>query len=178
MSAKLLDVQERMRTSGGLTKEGESDAERTQIYSPKVEARRILDILLQLKKELQLPDDVEDRVKNLKFTTEKNQVYFPIPVKETETTAALKAVEALVASYIADLRFGKRQRHIEINLEQTTCFLFQTYLSTIDGLGKYSPGVKSKLKGKVEDRLAIHSTYFNVKSLTPSPRYRPSTSTI
>jgi hypothetical protein len=53
----------------------------------------------------------------------------------------------MVASSIADLRYGKRQRHVEINWEQTTCSLFQTYVSTIDGLGKYTPGVKSKLKG-------------------------------
>jgi hypothetical protein len=148
MSGKVLDMQDRFHASGGRKEERGSDARQIGTYSPKAEAQRILDLLLQLKQELQLPDGVEDKVKDFEFTTEKDQVYFPIPFKETETTAALKAVEALVASSIADLRFGKRQRHIEVNLEQTTCFLFQTYLATIDGLGKYSPGVKSKLKGK------------------------------
>lgn len=148
MSAKLLDMQEGGRTSGGRTDERGNDREEVRTYSPKAEARRILDLLLQFRKELLLPEDVKDKLKTLEFTTDKDQVYFPIPFKETETSAALKAVEALAASSIADLRFGKRQRHIDINLEQTTCFLFQTYLSTIDGLGKYSPGVKSKLRGE------------------------------
>lgn len=118
-------------------------------YSPKAEARRILDLLLQWKEELQLPEDADAKLQELEFTAHRDQPYFPIAFKETETTAALKAIEALVASSIADLRFGKKNRHIEINLEATTCFLFQTYLSTIDGLGKYSEGVKSKLKGTV-----------------------------
>ena len=140
-------MHERFLTGGGRTDETGNVAE-LRTYSPKAEARRILNMILQFKEELHLPEDVTSKLKNLEFTTEKNQVYFPIPFKETETTAALKAIEGLVASCIADLRFGKTQRQIEINLEQTTCFLFQTYLSTIDGLGKYSPGVKSKLKGK------------------------------
>ncbi|KAB5540451.1 CAIB/BAIF family protein [Coniochaeta sp. 2T2.1] len=139
-------MQEGFRTSGGHNGVRANDEGQIPTYSPKAEARRILDLILQHARELQLPEDVEGKVQSLEFTTEKDQPYFPIPFKETETSAALKAVEALVASSIADLRFGKRQRHIEINLEQTTCFLFQTYLSTIDGLGKYSPGVKSKLK--------------------------------
>ena len=103
-------------------------------------------MILQLKSELRLPEDIESKLNDLTFTTSHDRVYFPIPFKETETTAALKAIEALVASSIADLKFGKQKRAIEINLEQTTCFLFQTYLSTIDGLGKYSEGVKLKLK--------------------------------
>lgn len=147
MLTKVLDTQEIL-----LTKEKkENDGDQIPTYSPKAEARRIMDLLLQLKEELQLPEDVEDKVKNLEFTAQKDQVYFPIPVKETETAAALKAIEGLVAGSIADLRWGQRERHIEINLEQTTCFLFQTYLSTIDGLGKYSPGVKNKLKGKTKN---------------------------
>ncbi|OIW22878.1 CAIB/BAIF family protein [Coniochaeta ligniaria NRRL 30616] len=146
MSAILLDLLDRSRGGAGSMEKGETAADQLPIYSPKAEARRILDTILQFKKELQLPEDLEDKVKNLEFTTDKDQLYFPIPVKETETTAALKAVEGLVASCIADLRFGKKQRRVEINLEATTCFLFQTYLSKIDGLGKYSPGVKAKLK--------------------------------
>lgn len=148
MHAQALDMQDGCLASGGRKEEKGKDMDQSRTYSPKAEAQRILELLLQLKKELQLPEDVDAKVKDLDFTTEKNQVYLPIPFKETETTAALKAIESLVASSIADLRFGKRQRHIEINLEQTTCFLFQTYLSTIDGLGKYSPGVMTKLKSK------------------------------
>ncbi|KFY97968.1 hypothetical protein V498_01765 [Pseudogymnoascus sp. VKM F-4517 (FW-2822)] len=85
--------------------------------------------------------------KNVKFITKKNTIYFPIPSKETETTSALKGVEALVATALANLKYGKSSRKIEINLEQTTCSLFQTDLSTINGLGKYDAGIKAELKG-------------------------------
>jgi hypothetical protein len=124
-------------------------AQTTSSYSPKAEASRILDMLLKLKTELQLPEDIDEKVANVTFTADRDEVVFPIPFKETETTAALKAIEALVASSIADLRYGKQKRDIEINLEQTTCFLFQTYLSSIDGLGKYDEGVKAKLRGSI-----------------------------
>jgi hypothetical protein len=116
-------------------------------YSPIEEAKRIFDLLVAQKDDLLLPLDLEEGAKSLEFTSEKNQVYFPIPFKETETTAALKAVEALVANSLANLRWGPKSRKVEINLERTTCFLIQTYLSTIDGLGKYDSGIKAKLKG-------------------------------
>lgn len=117
-------------------------------YSPKKEAGRIFSMLCQLKSELNLPGDVESLARNVEFTSDRDMIYFPIPFKETETTAALKGIEALVASALADLKYGKQARKIEIDLEQTTCFLFQTYLSTIDGMGKYDAGIKAKLKSK------------------------------
>jgi hypothetical protein len=118
-----------------------------EAYSPRVEAESIFDLLCNLREELNLPGTAVALAKNVKFITEKNTIYFPIPFKETETTSALKGVEALVATALANLKYGESSRKIEINLEQTTCFLFQTYLSTIDGLGKYDAGVKAKLKG-------------------------------
>ncbi|KFY53492.1 hypothetical protein V496_07552 [Pseudogymnoascus sp. VKM F-4515 (FW-2607)] len=115
-------------------------------YSPKKEAGRIFSMLCQLKSELNLPGDLESLARNVEFTSDRDMIYFPIPFKETETTAALKGIEALVASALADLKYGKQARKIDIDLEQTTCFLFQTYLSTIDGMGKYDAGIKAKLK--------------------------------
>jgi hypothetical protein len=76
---------------GGRKEERGSDAKQIRTYSPKAEAQRILDLRLQLRQEFQLPDGAEDKVKGFEFTTEKDQVYFPIPFAETETTAALKA---------------------------------------------------------------------------------------
>lgn len=118
-----------------------------EAYSPRAEAESIFDLLCNLGEELNLPKSARSLAKNVKFTSEKNTIYFPIPFKETETTSALKGVEALVATALANLKYGESSRKIEINLEQTTCFLFQTYLSTIDGLGKYDVGIKAKLKG-------------------------------
>jgi hypothetical protein len=120
-----------------------------EAYSPKTEAKYIFYVLCKLKEELNLPHSVEKLAKNVEFTSKKDTIYFPIPFKETETAAALKGLEALVATALANLKYGERSRKIEINLEQTTCFLFQTYLSTIDGLGKYDAGIKAKLKGNL-----------------------------
>jgi hypothetical protein len=127
----------------------------TQVYSPKQEVKRVFDFLCQLKKGLNLPENLDDLAKNVEFTSEKDTIYFPIPFKETETTAALKGIEALLAAALANLKYGESPRKIEINLEQTTCFLFQTYLSTIDGIGKYDPAVKAKLKGTTPLHLRI-----------------------
>ncbi|KAI1907748.1 hypothetical protein LOZ53_000456 [Ophidiomyces ophidiicola] len=115
-------------------------------YSPLCETQRIFSLLCNLKDELCLPPDFEGIAKNVNFTSERNTVYFPIPLKETETASALKGIEAAVACSLANLKYGPRSRNININLEHATCFLFQTYLSTIDGLGKYDEGVKTKLK--------------------------------
>lgn len=117
-------------------------------YSPKVETKRIFNLLYKLKDKLNLPGNLGELAETLEFTSEKDTIYFPIPFKETETTAALKGVEALVVTALANLKYQEQSRKIEISLEQTTCFLFQTYLSTIDGLGKYDTGIKAKLKGK------------------------------
>lgn len=117
-------------------------------YSPLRETQRIFERLCGLKDELALPADIDARAKDVEFTTEKDTVYFPIPLKETETASALKAIEALVAASLANLKYGSRPRKININLEHATCFLFQAYLSTIDGLGKYDQGVRAKLKGQ------------------------------
>ncbi|KAK4986750.1 hypothetical protein LTR66_007783 [Elasticomyces elasticus] len=117
-----------------------------EAYSPRVEAESIFDLLCSLMEELNLPRSVGALAKNVKFISEKNMIYFPIPFKETETAAALKGVEALVATALANLKYGESSHKIEINLEHTTCFLFQTYLSTLDGLGKYDADIKAKLK--------------------------------
>lgn len=117
-------------------------------YSPTSEAKRIFDFLCTFSEQLNLPTELNELAKNLQFTSEHDTIYFPIPFKETETVAALKGIEALVAAALANLKYGQQKRKVEINLEQTTCFLFQTYLSSIDGLGKYDPGIKPKLKSE------------------------------
>ncbi|WEW58226.1 hypothetical protein PRK78_003694 [Emydomyces testavorans] len=106
-------------------------------YSPLRETQRIFNLLCNLKDELSLPSDLEAIAKNVEFTSEEDNIYFPIPLKETETASALKGIEVVVACSLANLKYGSRSRKIKINLEHATCFLFQTYLSTIDGLGKY-----------------------------------------
>jgi len=115
-------------------------------YSPLLEAQRILQFLCQQSKTLGLPDSIQDIALEVKFVSDYDQVYFPIPVKETETVAALKALEGSVACLLADLKDGKQKRALSVSLEKTTNFLFQAYLATVDGLGKLDPAIKAKLK--------------------------------
>jgi hypothetical protein len=98
----------------------------------------------------QIPPQVLNHIQDVTFTTatDGTQVYFPCPFKETEASVALKSLEAGAVAAIADLRYGEKRRKIEVNLEQTACFLFSTYIATIGGLGKQEPTVKAKLKGK------------------------------
>lgn len=94
-----------------------------------------------------LPESLQEVAAKVKFVSDYDHVYFPIPFKETETAAALKAVEGSVACLLADLRYGKQEeRVLSVSLEKTTNFLFQAYLATVDGLGKLDPAIKTKLK--------------------------------
>jgi hypothetical protein len=98
----------------------------------------------------QLPPEILEHLQNVQLTTatDGTQIYFPCPFKETEATVALKSIEASAVAAIADIRYGKERRKIEINLERTATFLFSTYIATIAGMGKQDPNVKSKLKCK------------------------------
>lgn len=98
----------------------------------------------------QLPVEILSHLQDVQLTTatDGTQIYFPCPFKETEATVALKSIEACAVAAIADIRYGKERRRIEINLERTATFLFSTYIATIAGMGKQDPNVKSKLKRK------------------------------
>ena len=96
----------------------------------------------------QIPAEVKKHIKDVVLTTSTDgtRIYFPCPFKEAEAIVALKTVEASAVAAIADLRYGEQKRKIEVNLEQTACFLFSTYIATIGGLWKQDPDVTSKLK--------------------------------
>ena len=74
-------------------------------------------------------------------------VLFPCPLKELEAVAAIKALEACAAAAIADLRYGKTPRLIEVDVDKTACFLMSAYISTVGGMDKTDPAVKSRLPG-------------------------------
>lgn len=120
-------------------------------YKSTEESGHILQLILESFKEneTELPQSVRRRTANVTFAAERDLPYFPIPFKETETTAALKAIEASVAAELGDLKAGAdSQRAIKIDLEKTTAFLFQAYLATVGGKSKLDPDVKKLLKGK------------------------------
>ncbi|KAM0477788.1 hypothetical protein ACHAPX_005553 [Trichoderma viride] len=122
----------------------------TTTYSSKEEAHNILQYLCNAFDSISLPCGVASRADHVQFVAQRDQPYFPIPFKETETTAALKAVESSIASLLADTRQedapSPAQREIVINLEKTTAFLFQAYLARVGGYGKLDKEVKSLLK--------------------------------
>ena len=121
-------------------------------YSPTNEAQRILACLCKQSQALNLPDAAVQNQDAVTFHSTTDSIYFPIPFKETETLAALKAVEGLVAGEIANLRFGttaQKKRSVEISLEAATYFACQAYMAKVGGLGKLDPGVRAKLKGTV-----------------------------
>ncbi|KAK4071703.1 uncharacterized protein Triagg1_5941 [Trichoderma aggressivum f. europaeum] len=118
-------------------------------YSSKKEALTILQYLCNQFDPMSLPVGVARRSDHVQFVAERDEPYFPIPFKETETTAALKAIEASVASLLADTRQEGQapERKIVVDLEKTTAFLFQAYLARVGGYGKLDKGVKNMLKG-------------------------------
>lgn len=96
-----------------------------------------------------LPGEALPHIASVHFSTANTgSPYFPSPLKQTEAISALKAVEAGVASAIADLHSHQRQRAIAVDLERATAFLFSTYLTTVGGLDKSSPKVRKLLKGE------------------------------
>lgn len=130
-------------SNGVATTNGRSKAS----YSMEAETRKSLSSVLQLAK-TQIPAECRDIIASATFTTANTgSPYFPCPFKETEATSALKAVEAGMAAAIANLIYGEKERKITVDLDRASSFLFSAYLSTVDGMNKAHPNVKSKLKG-------------------------------
>jgi hypothetical protein len=112
-------------------------------YVPTQEARRILEKITS-SYDLKLGNI---RFDNVTFTSQSEDIYFPIPFKETETSAALKAIEAGLVAEFSRIRYGSSTApKITIQLEKVACFMFATYIATIDGFRKLDPKAKMRLK--------------------------------
>lgn len=95
-----------------------------------------------------VPQEALPHIGKVHFATiNSGSPYFPSSLKQTEAISALKAVEAGVAASIADLRTGEQERHINVDLERASAFLFSTYLATVGGFDKANPQAKKFLKG-------------------------------
>ncbi|KAI2788806.1 hypothetical protein POX_e06827 [Penicillium oxalicum] len=136
------------------------NAKKGTTYSPLHETGRIFTELCRQSDRLNLPPPVYENRESVSFSSSHDEIYFPIPFKETETLAALKGIEGSVAAAIADLRFGRcaQPRRIQVSLEGATAFGCQAYMAKIDGLSKLDPNVKSKLKDT--DLLAAQSNQY------------------
>ncbi|GMF79472.1 unnamed protein product [Aspergillus oryzae] len=134
------------------------------VYSPVRETGRIFSYLCDQAERLNLPSEVVENKNAVSFDSSHDEVYYPIPFKETETLAALKGVEGSVAAAIANLRYGPQKRGVKVNLERATAFGCQAYMAKVDGLSKLDPEVKKKLKGG--------KLYLRVEVLADQPRHR------
>lgn len=119
----------------------------SETYSPIREAGRIFSLLCDQSERFSLPPQVVENRDKVSFYSSHDQIYYPIPFKETETLAALKGVEGAVAAALADLRYGASSRDIKVSLERATAFGCQAYMAKLDGLSKLDPAVKARLKG-------------------------------
>jgi hypothetical protein len=120
----------------------------SDVYTLLNGTRTALEQLIAKAKE-NLPEECLPHISRIHFSTANTgSPYFPSPLKQTEAITALKAVEAGVASAIADLQHGAKARSIDVDLERATAFLFSTYLATVGGMDKANPMVKKLLKGR------------------------------
>ncbi|KAK7559758.1 CoA-transferase family III domain-containing protein [Phyllosticta citricarpa] len=127
-------------------------------YSMQAETRRTLQDLLR-RADSQIPEEAKAIVANANFVTSNTGTpYFPCPFKETEATSALKAVEGALAAAIANLTLGEADRRVTVDLDRASAFLCSAYLSSVGGMGKAHPKVKSLLKDT--DLLAAQSNLY------------------
>lgn len=131
-------------------------------YSMTAETKRILDLITSL---VPLPLSQTHIRNNVSFTSYSDFPYFPIPFKETEVAAALKAIEGNLASALVALDNDKDESSapVTVNLEKTTAFLFQAYLATVGGLGKLDKEVKRYLKGTMIIRTPLANLVMGTK---------------
>lgn len=131
-----------------LGSESSETNEITDVYNLLDGTKTALEQLLAKAKD-NLPQEALPHISRIHFSTANTgSPYFPSPLKQTEAITALKAVEAGVASAIADLKGGSKTRSIDVDLERATAFLFSTYLATVGGMDKAHPKVKKLLKGE------------------------------
>lgn len=131
---------------GDETCENDGVNKSSHVYTLLDGTRSALEQLLAKAREY-LPEECLSHIAKVDFSTANTgSPYFPSPLKQTEAISALKAVEAGVASAIADFSDDSKTRKINVNMERATAFLFSTYLATVGGLDKASPKVKKFVK--------------------------------
>ncbi|KAI8175551.1 Formyl-CoA:oxalate CoA-transferase [Colletotrichum sp. SAR 10_70] len=119
--------------------------QRTPSYSVREGAENALAALVSACQQ-QLPPEFVEHLRNVTFSTPLGDTaFFPCPLKEQDATASIKALEGMAAAAIADLRYGQASRDIDVDVARTACFLISAYLTTVDGMDKAHPNVKSKI---------------------------------
>ncbi|KAF1985271.1 alpha-methylacyl-CoA racemase [Aulographum hederae CBS 113979] len=128
------------------SQERESIVNGQEKYSMEASVRDALRTL-QCASRSQVPEEIWPLVDKIAIrTVNHGNPYFPCPFKETETLAALKAVEAGLAAGIANLRYGQDARAMSVDLERVSCSLISAYVTTVNGFTKADPCAKSFIK--------------------------------
>ncbi|KAK8056561.1 hypothetical protein PG993_001788 [Apiospora rasikravindrae] len=99
----------------------------------------------------ELPRELEQYIDKVTFSSSSptgKKPCFPCPLKEQEAGCALKALEGCLTGVIADLRYGRQGRTVDVDLARVTCFLMSAYITTLDGMGKAHPKIKYRLPGQ------------------------------
>jgi hypothetical protein len=109
-------------------------------YDIVTESRKVFSALLSDPK-LDLPRAITSQAAHVRIHGIGGQPTIPTPWRETEAITATKALEACIALAIAELRFpsGKRrlQASASVDTDHATISLFMSYLSTVNGFGKW-----------------------------------------
>lgn len=123
-----------------------NSASGTAAYDTTLEARKIFEQLIN-DDSLPLAQEVRSLVSKVKLDGIGGEPTIPTPWRETEAISSLKGIEAAIVLALGKLRYGVDQT-ADIDTDHATTFLFMSYLSTIDGYGKWDPKSVARLKRK------------------------------
>ena len=115
-------------------------------YSTLSESKTAFKNLLADEK-LPLSPEIRVLASRIKIHGEEDWPVIPTLWRETEAITALKSLEAVIAIALGKIRYDLDQT-AEIDMDHATIFLFMSYLSTIDGFGKWDPRSVERLKRK------------------------------
>jgi hypothetical protein len=125
------------------------EIERPEKYSTVEAAKSVFRDLLA-DRNIPLPLPVRSFAASINIYGSSCEPTIPTPYRETEAISALKALEASLAIALAEVRYGIQQT-ASVDVDHATIFLFMSYLSTIDGMGKWNPDSVKRLKRKSVD---------------------------
>jgi hypothetical protein len=126
----------------------------------------------------ELPPEFDQHIEHVNFSVQcvsSDTICLPCPLKEQETGSALKALEGCAAAAVADLRFGKQQRSVNVDVGRVTCFFMSAYITTLDGMSKIDPKIKLRIPGWFSSPPFLNRV---PPCLIPSHRYRSQPGTI
>ncbi|KAJ3729901.1 CAIB/BAIF family enzyme [Lentinula raphanica] len=114
-------------------------------YSTVETSKQVL--LTAFEHELPVLPEVRANIGCVELTTDSSEPLIPIVLKAHESFAALKALEGIIAVTLAKKRFGEdKDIKAIVNCNHAALFPAMSFLSTVDGLPKWDPGMKHKIK--------------------------------